>query len=136
MSRAQLSENLKIFIFQYIDSVELVDVLALLRANRLNWQNSTRISQELRSSQSSVVGRLNALASIGLAEENSESRGDFRYQPNSPALDKIVDELMEEYRVRRHTILELIFSPAKQARPFADAFVLGKGSEKKGTGDA
>lgn len=134
MASTHLSEKLRLFIFQHIDSVELVEVLLQLKNESQQWQTAGDISRLLRSSQSSVQGRLTLLVQLGIAEEKSDSAGAFRYQPQNPELNELVTQLLEEYRLRRHGLLELIFSPAKQARKFADAFVLGKDSDKKGGG--
>ena len=135
MSGPDLSEKLRNFIFQYIDSVEIIEVLALLYAQRNDWKNAIQVSQELRSNQSSIQSRLQTLQAIGLVEECPDNPGHFCYRPRSPELDEIAIQLLEEYKKRRHKVMELVFSPMKQALKFADAFIIGKDPNKKGAGD-
>jgi predicted transcriptional regulator len=133
MAESGVSEKLRLFIFQYIDSVEIVEVLNQMRSQRDQWQTADEISKVLRSNQSSVQGRLDFLTSLGITEQQGQGSNQFRYQPNKDEFDSVIAELLEEYKVRRHRILEMIFSPAKQVRKFADAFVIGKDSGKKDT---
>jgi hypothetical protein len=44
-----------------------------------------------------------------------------------------LDELAENYKLKRQKIFELIFSPLKRGRQFANAFVVNP--VKKGEGD-
>jgi len=132
MSISELPEKLRLFIFQYIDSVEIIEVLIHLKNSSDQWQTADDISRQLRSNPLSVQGRLGVLESIGIVEENTDVQGSFRFLPKNTELDELVLQLLEEYRVRRHKVLELIFSPLKEARKFANAFLLGKESEKKG----
>ncbi len=131
MPDSDVSEKLRLFIFQYIDSVEIVEVLIHIRAHQNQWQTADEISKVLRSNQSSVQGRLEFLTSLGITEQQETNSNQFRYRPQNTDQDPVISELLEEYKVRRHKILELIFSPAKQVRKFADAFVIGKESGKK-----
>ncbi|MGZ5279860.1 MAG: hypothetical protein ACXWC9_07960 [Pseudobdellovibrionaceae bacterium] len=132
MPGSDLPEKLRLFIFQYIDSVEVIEVLIYLKNSPLKWHTADDISRELRSSRLSVQGRLEILKSIGVIEENSDAQGSFHFHPKNAELNELVHQLLEEYRVRRHKLLELIFSPIKEVRKFANAFLLVKDSEKKG----
>lgn len=129
---SEMPEKLKLFIFQHIDSAELMDVLFYLRILKTDWASVLQITSEIRSSESSVLNRLNHLQSIGLIEVNSADATQFRYAPKTAELNEIVILLDEEYRVKRYQVLEFIFSSAKQAKPFADAFILKKNSKKSG----
>lgn len=126
---SEIPEKLKLFIFQYIDSAELMDVLFYLRILKRSWLSVTQVSNELRSNENSVLNRLKYLELIGLAMENPSDAYQFRYEPKTDELDEIVTSLEEEYRVRKYQVLEFIFSSAKQAKPFADAFILKKNSK-------
>lgn len=132
MSVADLPEKLRLFIFQYIDSVEVIEVLIYLKSNSAQWQTADDISRELRSNRVSVLGRLSALKRMGLVEEKADGDGYFRFFPKSSELGELVHQLLEEYRVRRHKLLGLIFSPTKEALKFANAFMLGKDSGSEG----
>lgn len=83
----------------------------------------------------SVTNRLTTLQSIGLAVEAENDPGKFKYKPRTPDLDEIVTLLADEYKTRRHKVLELVFSSAKRARKFADAFMVTSTPSKKGEKD-
>lgn len=103
-------------------------MLALLHQNPQKIWTARGISDELRTSLSSVGNRSASLIAMGLAIENP--KGSYQYQPQTERLASLVDALLELYKVRKHTILQLIFSTMKRARYFADAFVINPPSKK------
>lgn len=128
MSDAEITERVRHFIFDHINSVEQLEVLLLLRQHSNQPWDAKSISQELRSSPISVTSRLESLERIGLLK-NEEGR--YIYQPANDNLKKVIDELNDVYKIKRQKIFELIFSPMKKAKDFADAFKIGK-TPKKG----
>lgn len=123
MPEHDISANLKQFIFEYVDSVELIEVLLFIRSNADKWFSATQISTELRSNPTSITNRLSRLASIGLIEKDNDQ---IKFHPESDELKDLVTELANEYLLRRHRIFELIFSSSKTARQFANAFIVNK----------
>ncbi|MES2767827.1 MAG: hypothetical protein V4596_01665 [Bdellovibrionota bacterium] len=131
MIRRDISEKVRSFIFEHVDSVEQLEVLLFLRKNSDRPCSAEEITRELRSNLTSVNGRLHVLKLKNLiTEENS----DFRYN-NAKEIEEVLTEVAEEYRVRRTLILELIFSPLKKMRNFADSFVFNSSDKKKGDHD-
>ncbi len=132
MPSPDLSERLKEFIFRHVDSVELLEVLFLLRRDRTQYWAPQEISDELRSSPASIVRRLQHLKGLGLAEEKENTDPPlFRYSSKDAAMESLAAELLNEYNTRKYRIYELVFSPLKKARDFADAFHLGSRRDKK-----
>ncbi len=123
MPELDISGNLKQFIFEYVDSVELIEVLLFIRSNSDKWFSASQISAELRSNPTSISNRLSRLANIGLIEQDNDR---IRFCPETSELTDTVTELSNEYLLRRHRIFELIFSSSKTARQFADAFIVNK----------
>lgn len=123
MADYEISAKLKQFIFEFVDSVELIEVLLLMRNQPDVWFNAAQISAELRSSPTSIAKRLSRLAHIDLLAYKDDQ---FRFSPHTNELKDIVSELANEYLLRRHSIFELIFSSSKNARQFADAFIVNK----------
>ena len=123
MPELDISGNLKQFIFEYVDSVELIEVLLFIRSNSDKWFSASQISAELRSNPTSISNRLSRLANIGLIEQGNDR---IRFCPETSELTDTVTELSNEYLLRRHRIFELIFSSSKTARQFADAFIVNK----------
>ena len=124
MSKNIVSEKIKQFIFEHIDSVELLEVLLFIRGQKDSKWNAEQIAQELRSSSKSVSTRLNSLVKIGLLENLPESKSLYQYKMASSDFEAILDELNETYKIRRQAIFELIFSPLKKGRHFANAFLV------------
>ncbi len=125
----EISANLKQFIFEFVDSVELIEVLLLLRNNSDKYFSAAQISAELRSNPTSILNRLSRLANIGLLNQDKDM---FKFQPESEELKTITNELSNEYLLRRHSIFELIFSSSKNARQFANAFIVTKTNKNNG----
>ena len=125
MAEHDISPLLQQFIFEFVDSVELIEVLLLIRNHPEKWFNADQISAELRSNPKSITNRLKRLVSIGLLEHDNEKEL-FRFHPNSNELKDITSELANEYLLRRHRIFEIIFSSSKPARQFANAFIVTK----------
>jgi hypothetical protein len=120
-----IPEDIERLIFAHIDSVEQIDVILLLKSQPEKWWTPESISSELRTTPKSIKARLQHSMRLKLFEVKGDS---YRYNPKDPATNELITQLAECYRVRKHRILELIFSPAKRARNFADAFAFGKNS--------
>lgn len=121
MSDDKIPENIRQFIFACIDSVEQIEVLALLHEQpRKEWSNLS-LSQELRSTEGSVDKRLRDLVDRRVIQPISTPT--FRYEPRSEDIRHVVQELMTIYRLRPYRVMELIFSkPVNAMQSFADAF--------------
>lgn len=115
MKVQDVSIRLKQFIFESVDSIELIDVLILMRNNPEKWLRSNDISKELRSSLTSIAQRLDKLVELNLVELR-EANKSYHFNPQTPELNELVDELVHEYTLRKHKIVELIFSPPKKSK--------------------
>lgn len=124
MPPVDISENVRQFIFSYIDSVEQLEVLLLLRSRPGEIFTARKVAEEMRSTDASVSIRLSSLVNAGMIE--GDSTQGFKYLPKNEELTQVLTDLSEAYRVLRHRVLELIFSPMKKARNFANAFVVSK----------
>lgn len=121
-----ISENVKRFIAAYIDSVELLEVLLLLRSHAREWSTES-VSQEIRSSPISVTKRLTDLCERGLLSVKESRPPLYFYKPRTGELDRAVRELADAYRERPTRIIELIFSRQTDTlRKFSDAFKFRK----------
>lgn len=135
MVEPQISEELKAFVLDHVDSVEQLEVLLLLREKRESCWTAAEVSRELRSSAESVANRLKGLLAkkllIQIGELTLVDERVYQYQPQSEKLDFLVGRLAEMYRTRRFTVMNVIFSkPAESIRTFADAFKIKKGESK------
>lgn len=121
-----ISENVRRFIAAYIDSVELLEVLLLLRSDAREW-SAESVSREFRSSPTSVTKRLTDLCERGLLSVKESSPPLYFYKPRTAELDAAVRELAQTYRERPTRVIELIFSKQTDTlRDFSDAFKFRK----------
>lgn len=121
---ADLPGNVQAFLRQYIDSVEQLEVLLLLRASGQEW-TAEGVTRELATSLDSATARLDSLArSRLLATSDSGGQRLYRYDP-AAQLVAAVDELAEVYPKRRVAVITFIFSePDESLRHFSNAFRL------------
>jgi hypothetical protein len=122
----EFSDRLKSFIFFYVDSVELLEVLLAFHRDPKKIWTVQSLAHQLRSNPNSVTSRFSFLKSNGFISESPGSTTDYFYNPTDHDFDAVVTELALAYRTRPHKVFELIFSPMKKARHFADAFRVTK----------
>lgn len=127
-----IPDDVRSFIFEHVDSVTQLEILFLLHKNRGQDFNALEVAKELRANSESAQKYLELLQGLGLLHAHE---GHFRYHPKEPALDGLVERLVDCYKVRPHKVMELIFSTAKRARIFADAFNLKKSPPNEGEDD-
>jgi hypothetical protein len=120
--RDALPEDIRRFIRERIDSVELLDVLAVLRVEPSRQWAIDELSAELRSSPNSIGRRIVHLHRHRLI---ASADGRHRYRA-APATDAIVERLLAIYVERRTSVIDAIFSaPADPLQSFSDAFKMG-----------
>lgn len=118
-----ISDELRRFIAANIDSVELLEVLLLLRSDATREWSADAVSREIRSNPTSVTTRLNDLRTRGLLSMRELPTPLYCYDPRTEELDRAVHGLAEAYAERHARIIELIFSKQTDAlRNFSDAF--------------
>lgn len=102
----RLPPSVKQFLEAYIDSVEQLEVLILLREDRGRWWTPTDVTRRLKSTRSSVESRLCALAEHGLLERADTA---FAYTLDG-ARDRQVRDLAGCFQSRRAAVIEAVFS--------------------------
>ena len=128
MARSDLHPSAKKFISQYINSVEQLETLLLMRASPDRTWDAEAINQELRTSLASAAERLRELEQRRLIAADSSSPLRYRYEPSDTRTRDVIDLVADAYRERRVTVITFIFSKPQDAiLEFADAFRLGKG---------
>jgi hypothetical protein len=130
MAKQPLSADVKNFIDAYIDSVEQLEILLLVRsASRLEW-SARRVSEAIRTSEPSAAGHLANLAERGILMATSESPILYRYAPSSDSLDKAIANLSSAYAGFRFRVIDAILDkPSDYVRVYADAFRIRKGDD-------
>lgn len=130
MSDNDIPKSVRDFVFEYIDSVEQLEILLLLESNSQKTWSPPELSGLLRSNLNSIEKRLGHLASQGLIVRNEDSH--FAFFTENEELRNTIHTLAEIYRVHRYKIMELIFSPMKKSRDLAEAFRLSPHKPNKG----
>jgi hypothetical protein len=121
MSQPQITAEVKDFIFQYLDSVEQLEILLLLNSIPDKYWTAQELNISLRSNLNSVEKRLAILLYYKIIDKND---GAYSFKPEDPQIIETLVQLAGCYRVHRYKVLELIFSPMKKCRDFAEAFVI------------
>lgn len=130
MVQEDISRDVKQFILDRIDSVELLEVLFLLRSKREKEWNAQTVSRELRANPESIANRLVYLTKLGLVKEDRNQKGKYYYEPENPSAEKLIDTLAETYKLRPTKVLELIFTPGRTVMTLASAFdIMKKGAD-------
>jgi hypothetical protein len=129
MSEKQIPKEVKDFVFHLVDSVEQLDILLLLHGNAPHVYTNKDISDVLRSNPGSIDTRTQNLLRQGLLVSSEVG---FRFNSENETVQKIVTQLAEIYKVQRYGVLEIIFSPLKKSRDFADAFKISNPKDPKG----
>jgi hypothetical protein len=119
-----ISDPVRQLIARHIVSIEQLEILLLLREQRARAWSPAEVNDRIQSSLPSVSDRLADLVRRGLLRRDDDG---FRY--DAPAdQDVIIAELAGEYRDRRYSVIDLIFSKGSdKLKVFADAFRVKKG---------
>jgi AraC-like DNA-binding protein len=124
-----LSDEVHRFLSLYIDSVEELEVLLLMRRSPERSWTAEEMARELYSHSTSITRRFQRLLGSGLLRETDP--GALQYAPRAVELDRTVARVAEAYRERRVAVVSLIASkPIENVKAFSDAFRLRKRKEE------
>ena len=123
MSIEGLSTEVKQFLRAHIQSLEQLEILALMRPEPERAWTARSVFDNILSNERSIERRLRAFTETGLLTTIAEAPQAYRYAPRSMELDRIVAETLQAYKLRRVMVTETIFRPEQDpAQTFADAF--------------
>ncbi len=134
-SDGDISERVRQFVFDHIDSVEQIEVLLFLRLHAERGWTAEELSREFRSSETSINSRLRNLVTLGILKEVGNTPLHYQYAPSSPSSDELLKDVADTYSIKRQKLQSLIFSPLKRARQFADAFNISRSNKPTGEDD-
>src|SRR6185295_4679127 len=109
MVKQQISEGVKRFIREQIQTVPKLEVLLLLHREQSRSFTLAEVASELGFENDTAREQLIALEAIGLIEANFE-KSKYRYHPATPRLDSIVNRLAAAYPKQRVPILTAILA--------------------------
>ena len=122
MTKQRISESLKRFLREQIQTVFRLEVLLLLHRNRSRSLTAADVARELGFDTDLAQQQLAKLVSLELVEANAEQHT-FRYGPVNAANGSMIDQLAASYSRQRVPILSVILAErSDRTRLFSEAF--------------
>jgi hypothetical protein len=120
MAHSDIPKNVRQVIVRHIDSVQQVEILALLQGDPDRVWNVGEVSRSLHIAPDACQRWLDAFAAARLV---SRTDAGFRHESRS----RDADDLVECYSRRRLAVIDSIYNKPSQAiQSFSDAFRLRK----------
>ena len=127
MAKQHISEGVKRFIREQIQTAPKLEVLLLLHREQSRPFTPAEVANELGFDNETAREQLTALETIGLVEAKKEK---YRYHPVNATLASIVDRLAVAYPKQRVPILSAILAEDRnKVRRFVEAFKLARGND-------
>ena len=127
MGENGISDEVRIFLADHIDSVLELELLLALRADPSRLWTGVELAQELKIDAGWADAQLVKFAGRGLLARSEDAPPKYRYAPATPSLDATVAAVADTYATHRVTMIGLIFSkPTSTLKSFADAFRIRK----------
>lgn len=127
MSRVNFSRELKTFLKEHIHSVFSLEVLLLLRRERIRSFTAPVVANEVGIEIDVAQQQLSELTSANLIETMTGEVATYRYAPVDQTLASLVDQLAVAYAKQRVPILSLILAEHEdRTRCFIEAYRLNR----------
>jgi hypothetical protein len=123
MGTQYISEGLKRFIREQIQTVSRLEVLLLLHHHQPQALSLAEVAGELGVEDETAADQLAALEAMELVIHSPTEQLKYEYRPHNAAVGSIVDQLAASYCKQRVPILSMILSEhPDRVRLFAEAF--------------
>jgi hypothetical protein len=123
MAKHHISEELKRFIRDKIQTVLRLEVLLLLHEQQSRSFTADEIAKQLSFESEATKDQLTALEAIGLANQSTTGESRYKYRPVNATLGSTVEQLAAAYSTQRVPILSVMLADnSDRARLFAEAF--------------
>jgi hypothetical protein len=123
MSKPHISEELRTFIKDKIQTVLRLEVLLLLHDHQFRSFTAGEIENELGFETEATQDQLTALEAIGLVAQSTIDESQYEYRPANETLGSTVEQLAAAYSTQRVPILSVILADSSdRTRLFAEAF--------------
>ena len=139
MADFEVPADLQRFLHEYLESLEQLEILVLLRQRPDYGWSAVEVADELRIRDSVAEEELRRLCDRGvLTFVGSASNPRFRYGPSSETLAQMTRRLVETYGAQRVAIMKLMTANAIQRLRagalgmFSNAFVFRKPGKPDG----
>ena len=129
IAKQQISEGVKTFIREQIQTVPRLEVLLLLHREQSRPLTLAEVANELGFEHDTTQEQLTSLEAIGLIETNND-KSKYRYHPVNATIGSIVDSLAVAYPQQRVPILSAILAKdPNKVRRFVEAFKSARGHD-------
>lgn len=123
MAKQHLSEDLKKFIKEKIQTVLRLEVLLLLHQQQYRSFTAAEVANELGFEKDDTMDQLTALESVGVVVHSNPDKPKYSYHPLDATLSSLVEQLAAGYSKQRVPILSVILADhPDRTRLFAEAF--------------
>ena len=130
MARPNISDDLKAFIKEQVQTVSRLEVLLLLHREPSRSFKTADVAAELGLEKKVVQEQLRSLAALGLLVQTNTDEAKYNYHPTNVGSQSMVNELAVTYSERPVPILSLILNECvDKTRIFAEAFRSIKGTD-------
>lgn len=130
MAKQYISEDLKAFIKEKIQTVFRLEVLLLLHREHGRSFTASDVALELGFEKDVAQAQLASLTSLELILQSNTDEAKYIYQPANVRSEYMVNELAIAYSKRRIPILSMLLNDcAGRPRVFAEAFRIIKGKD-------
>jgi hypothetical protein len=123
MKYQDLPDHVRRFLLTSVPSVPYLEAILLLRAERTTDWSAAAVAARLYLPETSAASLLEALAAAGIARMSDAVPPVFSYQPASPELAAMLDDVARAYSDSLVKVTDVIHSRMdRRAQQFADAF--------------
>lgn len=130
MGRQYISDELKAFIKNQIQTLFRLEVLLLLHHERAKAFTPADVALKMGFERDVAQEQLSSLVTLGLLVQSNAHEVKFHYAPADMAMESLVDQLAVAYSKCPVPILSLILAePTDRTRLFAEAFRVIKGND-------
>jgi len=121
MTKQCISDDLKTFIREKIQTVLRLEVLLLLHQQQFRSFTVGEVANELHLEREAAKDQLTALETVGVVVQSDKAK--YKYQPLNASLRSMVEQLAAGYSRQRVPILSAILTEQpNRPRLFAEAF--------------
>lgn len=128
MAKESISESLKEFLKEKIQTVLRLEVLLLLHGQRPRTFTATEIASRLGFESDTTAHELEQLEAIGVVVRSSSDKTNYRYHPQNEKLKSLIEQLALHYSKHRVPILSVMLAERPdRTRLFTEAFKIIRG---------
>ena len=123
MAKESISESLREFLKEKIQTVLRLEVLLLLHGHRPRTFTATEIASRLGFESDTTAHELEQLEAIGVVVQSSSEETKYSYHPQNEKLESLIEQLALHYSKHRVPILSVMLAERPdRTRLFTEAF--------------